>query len=146
MTAFDKVIKKLKNSNLSHANEIVRGLADGTIQVDLADLSWECCSCAELFETYRVRSKPRPNASAHSRRLRVDTLKLVDGLNRHKQERCYILAFSKLPNISYSLFVLTDLKELLGSYMSFDKRKTSEEEWIRIWEPKAAQQSDSPNG
>lgn len=143
MSALDQVFARLRVADVPHANEIVSGLADGSITVDRSSLAGAGCSCAELHDTYTFRSRPRQAPSEHSTRLRHDTLRLVDGLARHKEKRCYTLGFSKEPNISYALFVLSDFAEVLGCYMSYDRRKTSDEEWERIWGEEAGPTSPS---
>lgn len=141
-----EVLAGLKGSDVPHAAEILHGIAEGTIAIEHADFSGAGTSCAHLHDIYDFRSRPRAaNASPHSKRLREDSLRLTERLAHHKGRSCFLIGLSKEPNISYGLFVLTDFSEFLGCYMSYDRRKTSDDEWKRIWGPEEAQPGGTDN-
>ena len=132
MKTSDAVIAALRSSAIPHAVEITAGLADGTVHLHDADL--QACSCAELRSTYAIRSRnPELAKSSHGRRLKEECIQLAAALAQHPKERCFVVIFEKEPNISFGVFALEGVIEILGCTRSYDRRKTPDHQWEEIW-------------
>jgi len=135
MMNLEHILSLMQASSIPHTDEVVDGFRRGTVHLDTTEPQGSGTGCEELLSLYRMRSESKRDGipTEHSLRMNREAKQLADRLACFPGKKCHILTLTAEPNISYGIFVLTDMSDVVGCTWGLDARKTPPEEWKRLW-------------
>jgi hypothetical protein len=129
----EKFLEICEQDDFRNRDELLGGIRTGEIVAASCKLNSNN-SCHHFIGIYDHREKHlRQFQTKHSERLRKDVLEMLERMSKTPDAKVGSWRFTKEPNVSFSIFINADTKEILGCIRGIDKRPTPEDEWEKIW-------------